>query len=331
MRVPGANTQKDTDSFYSTLNSTGADTSPAQVYNSDLFSGVSFNLENASNKTVADILALPEVEKIWPASYITVPVSGGASPAGTDSAAASSQYAPWTSHNDTNVALMQARGYMGKGVVIAFVDTGVDYMHPALGGGYGPGFKIEGGYDLAGNNYVAGGDTSPDDDPMDCLGHGTHTAGIAAGLDSWIPGVAPNATLREYKVFGCEDGTLEDLIVAAFLRAYEEGADIISASLGSDAGFPDTAMAEVASSVSAEGVFVAIAVGNRGAYGSFFTSSGGNGRGSIAVGSIQAENWVGFTTIAHSSSGEDREIVSMPCPLLEISVRASLTRCDRST
>lgn len=26
-------------------------------------------------------------------------------------------------------------------------------MHPALGGGFGPGFKIEAGYDLVGDNY----------------------------------------------------------------------------------------------------------------------------------------------------------------------------------
>jgi hypothetical protein len=35
--------------------------------------------------------------------------------------------------------------------VVAIVDTGVWYYHPALGGGFGPGFKVAGGYDLVGN------------------------------------------------------------------------------------------------------------------------------------------------------------------------------------
>jgi len=176
-------------------------------------------------------------------------------------------YSPWTAHNDTNVALMQARGFLGDDTIIAFIDSGIDYTHPALGGGFGPGYKVESGYDLVGDDYVAGGELSPDDDPMDCLGHGTHTAGIAASGDSLVPGVAPNARLRSYKVFGCSDGTLEDVIVAAFLQAYEEGADIISASLGSDRVFSDTPMAEVATAIAAEGVFVSIAAGNSGANG----------------------------------------------------------------
>jgi hypothetical protein len=33
---------------------------------------------------------------------------------------------------------------------------GVDYTHPALGGGFGPGFKVIGGFDLVGDNYDGG-------------------------------------------------------------------------------------------------------------------------------------------------------------------------------
>jgi len=31
--------------------------------------------------------------------------------------------------------------------------TGIDYTHPALGGGFGPGHKVTGGYDLVGDDY----------------------------------------------------------------------------------------------------------------------------------------------------------------------------------
>src|SRR5687768_16428506 len=36
----------------------------------------------------------------------------------------------------------------GAGVVVAIIDSGIDYMHPALGGGIGPGRKVAGGYDF---------------------------------------------------------------------------------------------------------------------------------------------------------------------------------------
>jgi subtilisin family serine protease len=39
---------------------------------------------------------------------------------------------------------------IGKGVKIAVVDTGVDYFHPSLGNGFGPGKKISFGKDFVG-------------------------------------------------------------------------------------------------------------------------------------------------------------------------------------
>lgn len=161
---------------------------------------------------------------------------------------------------------------------------------------------------------------------MDCLGHGTHTAGIAASLDALIPGVAPNANIRSYKVFGCSDGTLEDNIVAAFLMAYADGVDVISASLGSCQGFPDTAMAEVATTISNAGVFVSIAAGNSGqSFGPFYTSSGGNGNGaSMAVASVQAQDWVGYSVHAESSSGASRDIVYLSSDFLQFAINGTV-------
>lgn len=80
---------------------------------------------------------------------------------------------------------------------------------------------------------------NPDGDIMDCYGHGTHVAGIIAAEppDGRFVSVAPKAKLRGYKVFGCGGTTSEDLLIAAFVKAYEDGADIINASIGFASGY----------------------------------------------------------------------------------------------
>ncbi|RSL59542.1 hypothetical protein CEP54_007251 [Fusarium duplospermum] len=318
----------DASEFYSVLQDSGQDVTPSLVFDSEVFRGVSFDVKNATNNTLAEIEALPEVSKIWPAAYFHLPVEGSAAVADSDSRL---KYPAWSVHNDTNVAAMHQAGHFGEDVVIAIVDSGIDYTHPAFGGGFGPGHRVEAGYDLVGDDYVAGGEYKPDDDPMDCLGHGTHVAGIAASGDSYLPGVAPKARLRAYKVFGCGDGTYEDTIVAAFLKAYEDGADVINASLGSNRGFPDSPTALIASTISAAGVLVVFAAGNSGSTGPFYTSSGGNGVGSLAVGSVQAEDWVAYQFTATSSGGETRDIAYISDTLKQFNLNgtfAAFTRPD---
>lgn len=79
--------------------------------------------------------------------------------------------------------------------------------------------------------------------------------------------MAPKATLRAYKVFTCADGTTEDMAIAAFLRAHEEGADVINGSLGGDRPFPDSPIALVLSRIQAEGTLIVVAAGNSGSQG----------------------------------------------------------------
>lgn len=82
----------------------------------------------------------------------------------------------------------------GEGIRVAIIDSGIDYNHPDLGGGFGPGYKVLDGYDFY----------NDDDDPMDDHYHGTHCAGIVSA-DGAVKGVAPGATLYAYKVF-CSTG-----------------------------------------------------------------------------------------------------------------------------
>lgn len=241
------------------------DVVPVTTFDSTLFHGASFDLVNASSDALEELESLPEVESIWPAAFFTIP----ASTSGVK--IVSSGEAPsWNPHNDTGVAEAHARGYRGEGAVIAIVDSGVDYTHPSLGGGFGPGFKVESGHDFVGDDWAVGLPYAPDDDPKDCDGHGTHVAGIIASDYAEVPGVAPAARLRAYKVFGCGAGTYEDVIIAAFIRAHEDGADVINASLGSDRGFPDGPLAVVATAIQAAGTFVSIAAGNSGFAGMSF-------------------------------------------------------------
>ncbi|WP_433335383.1 S8 family serine peptidase [Spirillospora sp. CA-294931] len=119
------------------------------------------------------------------------------------------------------------RKVQGEGVTVAVVDTGVDYRHPDLGGGFGPGHKVVAGKDLVGG----------DDDPMDDNGHGTHVAGIVAG-DGKLTGVAPKATLTAYKVLDDRGEGYESDIIAGIEAAADPAnpyrADVINLSLGGD-------------------------------------------------------------------------------------------------
>src|ERR1041385_192021 len=81
-------------------------------------------------------------------------------------------------------------GTRGAGIVVAIIDTGIDYNHPPLGGGFGAGHRVIGGHDFINN----------DDDPMDDYGHGTHVAGIVGGNGGGILGVAPDVQFLAYKV-----------------------------------------------------------------------------------------------------------------------------------
>ena len=101
--------------------------------------------------------------------------------------------------------------YNGSGMAIAVCDTGIDYTHPRLGGGGFPNSKVIGGRDCGDN----------DNDPMDCRGHGTCCAGIAAGdlgtVGDYIGGVAYNAKLYALKmVQGCQGSASESDMIEAW-------------------------------------------------------------------------------------------------------------------
>ncbi|EON96749.1 putative serin endopeptidase protein [Phaeoacremonium minimum UCRPA7] len=248
-----------------------------KTFKSEVFTGLSVE----STKDNVDSLGLiSQVTKAWPAARYSL----GITPEGFADDAAAANY---SAHAYTGVDKAHAAGITGKGVKVAIVDTGTDYTHPALGGGFGPGFKVAGGYDLVGDGeWPYYSDKEPDSDPKDSLGHGTHVAGIVAGKTEWFTGVAPDATIMSYKVFAAYDSTDEDTLIDAFLMAYNDGADIITSSIGGPSGFSDGPWALVASRLVGQGVVVTIAAGNSGQDGVFYGSSGSSGKGVVAVASM---------------------------------------------
>jgi subtilisin family serine protease len=131
-------------------------------------------------------------------------------------------------------------GNIGDGVVVADIDTGLDYIHTNFGGSgtypvsshtgtFSGTLKAPIGYDFAGDAYTGTNIPSPDADPFDCNGHGTATASLIAGYgenadgSTYVlsyngtnpnmstlrcsPGFAPHASLAALRVFGCSGST----------------------------------------------------------------------------------------------------------------------------
>ena len=200
----------------------------------------------------------------------------------------------------------------GTGIRIGIIDTGIDYQHSNFGGtglladymandrvtitpALFPTAKVVGGTDLAGDNYDANGSVgsttpSPDPNPTDCSGHGSHVAGIAAGFGVTSagatfsgpydtptlntlriqPGIATKALLYSIRVFGCGGST--DLVVQAIDYALDPNGDgdlsdhldVINMSLGSDVGSLESLDAEASEAASLSGMVVVAAAGNAG-------------------------------------------------------------------
>ncbi|KAF5022434.1 hypothetical protein F66182_5519 [Fusarium sp. NRRL 66182] len=191
-------------------------------------------------------------------------------------------------HHWTGVDKLHAAGIRGKGATVAIIDTGIDYTHKALGGCFGPGCKIKGGYDLVGADWDTHNEKrfpkQPDNDPMDYQGHGTHVAGIVAADNEWLTGVAPDAELLIYKVFSDDPWeTDEATIMQALCDAYNAGADVITSSIGQPNGWSDNPWAVLASRLVDKGIVVIASAGNEGEFGPFYSSSGSVGHGVLAV------------------------------------------------
>lgn len=283
--------------FYDRLKKKGIVVKPRFNYTSDILEGTSLKLgKHFSRKHLEK---LPDVKRVWPVRKVRAPKFEVKS----EGEAAAADSKRWTNHAHTGVLDLHKKGIKGKGIVVGVVDSGTDYTNPAFGGKMGPEYTVIGGKDLVGNDYMHDGFV-PDDDPIDCFGHGTHVSGIVAGVTDKYIGVAPEAKIRSYKVFGCGDGTSNEALVNAFLLAYEDGVDIITASIGGPGGWSNDLWAETANRLAKKGVFVSIASGNAGSTGPFYASNGNVGDEVVSVNSIDNEDylaWMADVTIGNET------------------------------
>lgn len=184
-----------------------------------------------------------------------------------------------TAISQTGVDVAQNElGLTGKGVKIAIMDTGLDLDHPAFQG------RVVASYDLVGDAFNGSNTPVPgQDDVDDCAGHGTHVAGIAAAVGD-LPGVAPEASLGVYRVFGCTGSTSSDIMIQAMERVLADGMDVLNMSIGASFNsWPEYPSAVAASNLVDAGVVVAASIGNSGSGGVWAAGAPGVGKKVIGV------------------------------------------------
>ncbi len=164
---------------------------------------------------------------------------------------------------DTGIFNSSDFPYKGEGTVVAVLDTGTDHTHTAFSTAnftskklgltkeklagllantrasvLHSGLKVEDVYynDKLPFNFDYA-DFDPDVTPY-LNHHGTHVAGVIAGKDDVITGVAPNAQIVTMKIFSdLEASARTSWILAALEDCVVLGVDVINMSIGTSCGF----------------------------------------------------------------------------------------------
>ena len=142
-------------------------------------------------------------------------------------------------------------------IIVAVIDSGVDYRHPDLQGNmWSRGGKH--GYDFYDN----------DDDPLDEENHGTHVAGTIAGVGNngvGVVGVTWKAQIMALRFMGPDGSGATSDAVKCIDWAVQNGAHILCNSWGGPDASPE--LAEAVSRAERRGVLFVAAAGNTGGTG----------------------------------------------------------------
>ncbi|WP_393063233.1 S8 family serine peptidase [Streptomyces sp. LN549] len=171
-----------------------------------------------------------------------------------------------------------AAGFDGKGATVAVLDTGYDATHPDLAGRVG-----------------ATANFTEESSVKDGQGHGTHVASTVAGTgaasNGLRKGVAPKATLLIGKVLNNKGSGSDSMVLAGMVWAVDQGADVVSMSLGGpspDDGTSPLAQAVNELSATSDTLFV-VAAGNAGNMPSTVASPG-SADAALTVGAVDVHD-----------------------------------------
>ncbi|KAH6629914.1 peptidase S8/S53 domain-containing protein [Chaetomium sp. MPI-SDFR-AT-0129] len=297
--VPGAYIveYEDDEDSHSFVNGLGVDATLRKDLRFKLFKGASIQLKDTQNaeRVAAKVAALPQIKAVYPVRRYPLPrhtvhSTGDAAAEYLAKRQGDDGEDKFTTHLMTQVNRFRDTGVTGAGIKIGVIDTGTDYLHPALGGCFGVGCLVSYGTDLVGDDFSGANTPVPDSDPLDnCNGHGSHVAGIIAAQSNnpyGIIGAAQDVTLGSYRVFGCSGDTPNDVLIEAYNLAYEAGSDIITASIGGPSGWSEDPWAVVVSRIVDNGVPCVVSAGNDGATGIFYASTAANGKKVTAIASF---------------------------------------------
>ncbi|RPA83202.1 subtilisin-like protein [Ascobolus immersus RN42] len=337
VKYPAGDVATHNTGFYRSLHEIGFPFTSTKNYTSPLFPGTVIDSAKLSLEQLKD---LPDVADAWPNTYIPpsegikegeveLPESASASfnsrstkkrdtvgylhrsyrkamKAPLEKRQGGTQQDYWRAiHGLTGVQRLHDAGVKGAGAKIAIVDTGFYVQHPALGGCIGPSCKIIDGWDFISNDSNPGTGAGEDS-------HGTTVAAVAAGKDSIITGVAPDAKLLLYKVipdYG-ESQYTSDLTNAidAILRAVEHGADVISHSIGSLVPWSIGPMQALIDNTVASGIIVTNAASNMGTDNVGTLADRGAAKKSLTIGNYGTKYIHGYEVTA-TSDGSSKAIV----------------------
>lgn len=195
-----------------------------------------------------------------------------------------------------NADRLWEKGIDGKGVNVAILDSGIDKNHPDLIG------KVVGEM-----NFVKDDATADD-----FLGHGTMVAGIIAGSGAAsggkYKGIAPGANLLNIKVIDSNgNGRVSD-IIAGIEWAMNNGADVLSLSLGGlNLGETNPPITMAADKAMDAGAVVCVAAGNRNN-----TKPGGVSGASRA----QATDSIDIVNLMQKDNSGNKDVLLLLVPIL---------------
>lgn len=199
-----------------------------------------------ANVRALDNVVLAEYDYMYAAADTTLIDSDTVAEAVQGNASCQDQWYLRSGNLQKSWDLLRTRGIAAGGdssVVVAVIDTGVDYTHEDLKDNIWVNTKeIPGnGIDDDGNGYiddVYGVDLETGrDSGMDDNGHGTHVAGIIAASNNHIGvvGLAYNVKIMPIKAGMASGFFNQSQIAKGILYAYNNGADVINMSFGGSA------------------------------------------------------------------------------------------------